>query len=170
MLGPAGSAEDECCVSPAPGGHQQHQCCAGEGFAATGSAAPLVRAVLRAFRAAHLHHLLAVHEDEQRPCFFGTQSPAHHRYHHPQRWVEVTAVINILFTSYMPSFCRLCCSSSLNQETHLIHLPERSRGDMASKWAQVGSSKRLQSIRNLNHWKLELDHTKTQMQMLSQNY
>lgn len=38
---------------------------------------------------------------------------------------------------------------------------------MGSKWAQVGSSKRLQSIRNLFHWKLELDRTKTQMQMLS---
>lgn len=67
LLGPAGSGEDERDedISSALGVHCKHRCHAGKGSAETGTTAPLLRAMLWAFRAARLHHLLAIHKDEQ---------------------------------------------------------------------------------------------------------
>ena len=117
LLGPAGSTEDERCVSPALGVHCERWCRAGEGSAETGTAAPLMRAMLRAFRAARLHHLFTIHKDEQQPCLFGTQSPAHYRYHHPQRWVKLTTVI----TSFILLAHRHFASCAPSYTKKLIH-------------------------------------------------
>lgn len=129
LLCPAGSAEDERRVSPAPGVHCERRCGAGGGSAETGTASPLMRAMLWTFRAARLHCLLTIHKDEQRPCLFGTQSPAHYRYHHPQRWVKLTTVItslSCLLTLILQALL------FLTPKAHLLCLPKiRSRGDMA---------------------------------------
>lgn len=127
LLGPAGSAEDERRVSPALGVHCKHQC--GKGSAETGTTPSLMRAMLRAFRAAHLHHLLTIHKDEQRPCLFGTQSPAHHRYHHPQRWVKLTTAITSFILLAHLRFAR-CALPHTKKLFHFIY-PKEGRGGMA---------------------------------------
>lgn len=60
---PAVSEEDERRVPPAPGVHSQLHGSAGP--AEAGATAPVVCAMLRTLRAARLHRLLTIHEDEQ---------------------------------------------------------------------------------------------------------
>lgn len=82
--------EDEGCDPAAPAFRRECRIPAGEGAA---QAAPVVREVLRALGAARVHHLPKVHQDDRGSRIFRAQNPAHHRHHHPQRWVWLVPVL-----------------------------------------------------------------------------